>query len=282
MLFFTLNHFLYCKNNSVNFKIKSDEWLYKTNTGWNDYFNDIELNYTEDDPIEIKSHNDVIEEYPIKDYISAISQVYIYNYKTQEEINKVKLQFNLNKGTYDSIFIRRGDKLAGEGTIISETQYIKKLLEKNPNCSTLFLQTDDYSCFLALQKYIEENNLDIKLYTLCHENNFGSIVFNNQKQLLNNMSKNTEHTNKEYVSGILDKLHTTKSVEDMNKDEIYKHTIDMIIGIDILINSNLCISDYQSNVGRFIKLAHTNPDNVYDVLNTNVDFNKKICPAYSF
>jgi hypothetical protein len=70
----------------------------------------------------------------------------------------------------------------------------------------------------------------------------------------------------------------------MNPSEIYNHTITMIIGIDLLINSNICVLDYQSNVSRFVKLAHNNINNVYDIITktNNIDINKKICPAYSF
>jgi len=69
----------------------------------------------------------------------------------------------------------------------------------------------------------------------------------------------------------------------MNKDEIYKHTLEMIIGIDIVVKSNICICDLQSNVARFIKLAHNNPQNVFDIINPNYqnDYNKIIIPWYN-
>ena len=41
----------------------------------------------------------------------------------------------------------------------------------------------------------------------------------------------------------------------MNNLEIYEDTMD-IIGIDILIHSNICITDCSSNVESFIKLAY--------------------------
>ena len=58
----------------------------------------------------------------------------------------------------------------------------------------------------------------------------------------------------------------------------------MLVGIDIVLHSNICITDYQSNVARFIKLAHTNPKNVYDVTQPdfNLDNNKVIMPSYGF
>jgi hypothetical protein len=56
----------------------------------------------------------------------------------------------------------------------------------------------------------------------------------------------------------------------------------MIIGIDICSKSNICICDYQSNVSRFIKLFHNNPNNVYDIINEDIDYNKIQNPAYGF
>ena len=70
----------------------------------------------------------------------------------------------------------------------------------------------------------------------------------------------------------------------MNKKEIYNHTINLIVGIDIVLKSKFCVTDYQSNVGRFIKLAYNNSDNVFNVLdeNNDIDYTTKICPAFSF
>jgi len=107
-------------------------------------------------------------------------------------------------------------------------------------------------------------------------------VHNKQKNILNESAKNNK-SNKDYLSKNIDKLNQTKAVEDMNNEEIYKHTLDMIVGVDIVANSNICITDYQSNVSRFIKLFHKIPNNVYDVNSTNdIDYEKKICPSFSF
>lgn len=70
----------------------------------------------------------------------------------------------------------------------------------------------------------------------------------------------------------------------MTPTEIYNHTINIIIGIDIVLHSNICITDFQSNVSRFIKLAHLNDSNVFDVLNPKceIDYNHCLCPAFDF
>jgi hypothetical protein len=90
--------------------------------------------------------------------------------------------------------------------------------------------------------------------------------------------------NKDYLSTVIDKLNASKSVEEMNSEEIYKHSMDMIIGIDILINSNVCITDYQSNVSRFIKLSHKRPENVYNIMDPihDIDYFKTAFPGHGF
>jgi hypothetical protein len=275
--FFTLNHYIYCKKNSKNFTINSDKWLFKSNVGWNDYFKPTELKFYKGTDDNYYSHNNTIEDYSISEYKENIPNIYIYNEKTEHEINKIKNKFQLIDKNYDSIFIRRGDKLIEESDYINENKYIELLLNKNPHCNKIFLQTDDYNCYLNLKDYIKNNNLNIEIYTLCDKNMVGVVVKDDQKELLKNTTKNSEYLNK-----IRDDLNKTKSVEKMNSDEKYKHVIDMIVGIDLVCNSNICITDYQSNVSRFIKLYHTNPENVYDIDNTQIDYNKKICPAYSF
>jgi hypothetical protein len=282
-LFFTLNHYIYCKSNNINFKINSDTWLFSHKNGWSDYFNNVELNFYESNIIKNYKTTDILGKYTVQNYIDAIHDIYVYNENTITEINKIKNQFNLIDFQYDSIFIRRGDKLANESRYYPEELYLKLLLQKNPNCSIIFLQTDDYNSYLNLQKYINDNDLSIKLYTICNENSKGAILSKNQKKYLN-YHFNNDKQNSKYISTIITELNNTKTVEDMNKDEIYTHVLNMLIGIDISLHSNICITDYQSNVARFVKLAHTNPDNVYNIINqyTNLDYNKIIMPAIGF
>ena len=286
LLFFLLNYYIYCKKNNINFKIESNNWLYKYKLGWEDYFEVSELGFYEFEfefelNQSIYEHCQLIDEYSIKEYQDIIPQIYKYNQLTKQIIDNTYIQFNLIKGEYDSIFIRRGDKLANESIYLNEEKYINLLLNKNSNCKIIYLQTDDYNCYTNLKQYIINNNLNIQIYTLCDKNCFGSIIHNKYKDQLINSSQNHEQ-NKEYLLTIINDLNKIKNVEDMNSNEIYNHTINLLIGIDLVINSNICITDYQSNVSRFIKLAHINPNNVYDITNIDIDYNKKICPAYGF
>lgn len=282
-----MNHYLYCKKHKINFDIVSDHWLFKSNEGWRDYFEPISLNYYKECTNKnVYSHSKVLEEFPIIDYKTAIQDMYVYNQRTKLKINETIHHIGLPPhGQYDSIFIRRGDKLGQESKLLGEVDYLNLLLSKNPKCKTIFLQTDDYNCFKELQKHIDTNKLNIQLITLCDENSVGVIVHNHQKTVLNEAVKTNENEeNKQYLSQNIDKMNKTKTVEDMTPAEKYKHTIDMIVGIDLCLHSNICITDYQSNVARFIKLAHENPDNVYNILSPDkdIDYNHVVCPAYNF
>jgi hypothetical protein len=282
-LFFLLNHYLYCKDNKINFKINSDNWLFKYKDGWTDYFEPIELKFYENLKEKNVYHKDILTEFTINDYKEAINDVYKYNDFTKTNIEKTIENLNLKNKQYSSIFIRRGDKLASESIIINEDEYLKILLDKNPNCNHLFVQTDDYNSVINLQKLIDEKKINIKIYTLCPIEQYGTIVLNREKNnLLNACSEN--ETNKKYLSENINKMTNNKSVEDMNNEEIKQHTLDMIIGIDIVKNSDYCILDYQSNVSRFIKLFHNNPNNVINIMDVNndIDYNKKICPGNGF
>jgi hypothetical protein len=286
MFFFTLNHYLYCKKNNISFKIESDDWLFKKELGWEDYFIPIEItnnnNNTESKKV---SYPDVLQDFTIEEYKEIIPEIYIYNETTKREIQKAKEKLHLVNKPYDSIFIRRGDKLAIESKFYDTDDYIRLLLEKNPSCKTIFLQTDDYNTYLDLQNYNYKNNLGLEIVTLCDENMRGVVVNNYYKDILKNAQDTNENEeNRDYLNEIIEHLEKTKPVNEMNPDEKYEHTITMIIGIELLVDSNICICDYQSNVSRFVKLLHNNPDNVYDIIDSenDIDYQKKICPAFSF
>ena len=276
-LFFVINHYIYCKKNNINFIINSDDWLFKYKDGWEDYFEPIKLTFNPIIDIKIVMHNKNMDNYTIQEYKNSIPEIYKYNQNTLNKIQKYKNENNLT--SYDSIFIRRGDKLANESNLYNETLYLDLLLKKNPECNNLFIQTDDYNCFIKINDIIKDKLLNIKTYTLCNKNQVGIVVTNNQKNEIIKSDKN-----KDYLDKIKDQLINSKSVEDMDNNEKYEHTITMIMGIDICCNSNICICDYQSNVSRFIKLFHTNPNNVYDIINSDndIDYNKLQNPAYGF
>jgi len=282
-IFYIFNHYLYCKIHKINFSIDSYNWIFSSENGWTDYFEDIRLQYYETDKRIDKHLHETLDDYTLKEYRDIIPEVYRYNNKTKKQIENTRNRFELTDGNYDSIFIRRGDKLGAESKFIPEQRYLDLILVKNPNCKTIFLQTDDYNCYLELKRIIDEQKLDIRIITLCDKTSVGVIVNNSEKITLNESAKTNEN-NKQYLSTIIDRLNDTKAVADMNGEEIYKHVIDMVVGVDIVCHSNICVLDYQSNVSRFIKLYHVRPEHVYEI-NTpdgDIDYDKKVNPAYGF
>lgn len=88
--------------------------------------------------------------------------------------------------------------------------------------------------------------------------------------------------NNDYLIKNVEGLNIDKPVDKFNSEQIYEHTVEMLIGIDIVINSNKCVLDYESNVSRFIKIAHNNSDFVFDINGKNIDMNSVCFPAYGF
>jgi len=292
--FFLLNHYIYSKRRNIKFHINSDEWLYRHKDGWDDYFEPI----LGDDNLECKQifgHNNHIELHSIKEYETAIKEVYKFNEKTRSRISEVKSTLGLEKKessnengknsepVYDAIYIRRGDKLAAETVLRHASEYIKILLKKNPECKILFLQTDDYQCFLELEEYISEHNLNIKLLTTCSKNARGSITSEKYRMDIAD-ALGSKSINYDYLVKIAGELTGATTISAMDSDAIYEHTIDLLASLDITTHSNVCVTDYESNVGRFIKLAHIAPENVINVLSPDedIDYNIMECPAYHF
>jgi uncharacterized protein YqfB (UPF0267 family) len=282
-LFFLLNHYLYAKRNNLSFKVKSHEWLFKFKNGWDDYFKniDIKMNNKHDLNNACFGHHQQIFECTITEYKNAIKEIYVYNDHVYEKIQKIKQQLSL-KENFDAIFIRRGDKLSGESDFINTEKYIDILLSKKPNCDTIFVQTDDYNCYLDVKEYVKIKQLNINVITLCKEElKGGMIIFNCNKPGIEWAVK--EHNvNKEYISTVLENLRTITPIDKLNNDQIYEHTLDMLTGIDIVLEADIVICDYSSNVSRFIKLANKDSKNVFDVNNPEKDINWNYtkCPAF--
>lgn len=288
MLFFTINHYLHAKKHNNSFKVISDSWLFKYKCGWEDYFNnfdiDISINNEHDKEIHYFKHYQGLDDFTLFEYKNAINEIYRYNDKTIEKINETMNKLQLEYKNYDSIFIRTGDKLSWESKYIPIEKYIQTLLKKNTYCKTIFLQTDDYNCYIELTNYIKNNNLNINIVTICKEHLIGGmVIFDENKQSIEN-AINTNVDNKDYILKVIENIKQTKSINTMDSDEIYQHTIEMIIGIHIVLQSNICICEYSSNVSKFIKLAHNNAEKVYDVLSPDIDIdmNRTELPAFGF
>ena len=289
MFFFFVNQYLYAIKNNLNLKINNDNWLFKYKLGWEDYFQNINITNKESNKGTnnkniICNFNKILGGYKLIDYKNILDKIYIYNENTIQLIQNKKEELQITNIDYASIFIRRGDKLIKESKFIESYLYLEYLLSLNPNYKTIYLQTDDYNCYLELKEYIINKNLNINIITLCKENNKGGMIILNQNKntIINDKSEIKKNIN--YVNTNINFYQNFKPITEMNNEEIFEHTLDMIIGLDIVLNASLVVTDYTSNVARFIKLKHKNINKVYDInTKTNIiDLNKLSCPSYKF
>ena len=272
--FFMVNNYIYCKKNGEKFSLNTNNWMFRSNIGWTDYFEKFYEDIAENQEIKKQYFGNIIEECAVSEYKKVIPEIYKYNNITQNKIRETMDKLGLTNVEYGSLFIRRGDKLRYESRLFSANIYIQILLLKMPECKTIFIQTDDYECILEAEKYLQENNLNIKIQTICNKDNRGTFMTTYTKYAHTTIKRNID-----YMNSINDYAYSCKPVTEMNSDEIYRHTIDMIVGIDIVLNSKYCILDYQSNVSRFIKLAHPLYENVIDIEGNNLFLDKFICPS---
>ena len=281
---FKLNHYLYCKKYKINFTTPAINWQYTFDKGWTDYFEDVKLSYHPDTK-ETKTLNGcctILEQFPLEDYINIIPEYYRYNPKTKSHIDKVKQDLGLINKRYGAVYIRRGDKLVDEIKIVPSVNFAKMLLEKMSDCKYIFVQTDDYTCYIDIKNYVENElkNSEIKVLTICPENVFGAISNKDWSDKM--INGNVTDGNKSYVDDIKKNNKLSKPISEMSKEEKYAHTMELLSGVDICLNADVVICDYKSNVSRFIKLAHPNFDKVFDVNGAKVSKSDKLCPAYDF
>lgn len=280
-LFFTINHYIYCKKNNRSFKLDTTNWLFKYNNGWTDYFIDADVIRENNEEPKTYTHNEVLGDHSMYDYRDAIKELYRYTPELSSLIKQTKESLGLVDGDYDSVFIRHGDKLANEAVYIPTWDYVNALLKKNPKCHTLFVQTDNYAVFEEVQDIIRERNLDIRVLTICDPTSRGVIVYEKHIEHLDNALTDNVH-NKEYIATYHSEIVKSVSVDKMNPSQIREHTLKMLIGVDIVLHSNFCLLDKQSNVSRFITIAHDNLTGVFDVRYTyeNIMMYWTMCPAW--
>lgn len=283
-LFFTINHYIHALKTSQNFRLVTHNWLFKANKGWTDYFLPIDNNcFIESELSNIHAcHSNTLGGYKIKDYKSVISLIYRFNDVMTNAINQAFNDFGLTKNNYGAIFVRRGDKLIHESKYVHASKYLEKLLARNEvKIDMVYVQTDDYNVILELEEFIKEHDLKITLKTNCPVECRGMIIFDFYKNTL--LQNQVLEANKDYVRNKCN-YEYTKPVSQMNKDEIYEHTKRMLIGIELVRNAISVVTDYESNVGRFIKLSMPDEkvESVIEREKDEPDYEKVINPSYAF
>jgi hypothetical protein len=268
--FFTMNHYIYCKKHKIDFTLDTENWTFSYEKGWTDYFEPIDLTFQDKNNNHNYStrygHGYIIEDVPFQEYTDIIPEVYRYNEFMKKEIEKKKKELNLETDKYASIFIRRGHKLQCETKYIPTEKYIECLLKQEPDCQTIFLQTDDYNCYKDIQSYLNNTNHEyIRVIKLCPESLFGLNM--SDREFYNTQSNFEE--NHPYIEKITSMDVQNKWVFDLNKEEMLDHMITFLVGVDLLYKSSICVTDYSSNVAKFLNLWKGY--NVIDVLNREYD-----------
>jgi hypothetical protein len=274
-VFFMVNYYLISQRNNFPFGINTSNWLFKYEKGWHDYFNS--LNEIDENtqfylvPNRIPEEIDFCENlnFTILDYRNACLDIFQLNDKLTIIYNSIIRDLDLYD--YHSIFIRRGDKMIQESVYISTSKYIDLLLEKE-NVKTIFIQTDDYNVYLEAKKYINSLNLDIRIVTTCPITKKGVHMFGVHTKGSELSKENDIYIKNQDVN--------TKPIIQYNNEEIFDHTVEMLIGLEICKHSRFLALDMQSNVSRYLLLTHDKIENVLDMQNTSIDFNKPIlCPS---
>jgi len=300
--FFMINHYLYAQINKHSFRLNTENWLFKAENGWTDYFLPIDFDPVVPSPQnvetkEIHGHAKTLANYPMNLYRTIMPKIYRLNETLLAEIEKNRMvfdQFRTSQNSsleYGAIFVRRGDKLIEESLLVSAEHYLDYLLEIYPNVQTVFVQTDDYNVFLELLAYQEKTPKiqHIQLYTLCKAHLKGGMVITkhyydycHDPAFESNLQKIQIPKNRDYLQAHQENLKAFLPLEMQTPSEIREHTTDMLVGIDFLLKSKVCVTDYLSNVTRFIKFAHPKVDAVYDVLRRTNKLDMYItgCPAY--
>uniref|UniRef100_A0A6C0HGW2 Uncharacterized protein n=1 Tax=viral metagenome TaxID=1070528 RepID=A0A6C0HGW2_9ZZZZ len=270
--FFLLSSYIYaCKTNKI-LCIKDDKWKFLYKNGLDDYFlldkkilkySSINNNNDNDNDNNNDNDKNIIFFCHSKEpnMLHTLHEYKLYSKELYTCNPDIIQNFNLPE-KYNSIFIRGGDKLLYEATQHPISHYVFFLLKLNIDTNNVFVHSDDNNLVESVEKYITDNNINLKVYKITDKSNNGGAVV--MKRLNYGDCKNI------------------KSVDDMSNEEKKNHTVKMLNAIEIMRHSVNVILSYDSNVSRFIKL---NFDcNVYSINHSNnLDYNSPTKnPAYSF
>ena len=258
VFFFFLQTYIYCRKHDKIMYIKDDKYKFKYENGLDDYI--ILNSYVRKYKKELTEtifyghmrvpHIDIT----FNDYKHYSKELFII--KTD-----ILLKYNL-PDSYNSIFLRGGDKLLNEAKQVAISEYVNTLLQNDNDTKNVFVHSDDNLLVEKVKQYIENKNIDLHVYKITNnKSNGGAVVMNRLKQ------RQCKHI---------------KSVDGMNNEEIKEHVILMLTAFDIIKRSNNVVGSFDTNVCRFMKINYD--CNVYSVnKNYKFDLNKEIKnPAYGF
>ena len=273
-----VSNYLYAKKYNLQFLIDDSKWLFKNKLGWRDYFTSLSL-VSEQTTIYNPIHDQCniedarLNQFSLNEYINAIKEIFVFNSNMDNIYKKKKA---LLPDMYNSIMIRRGCKMYGESKYISTDNYVKKLIEINN--FDIFVQTDDYTAYEEVCKVVKDYGLNINVTTTCPLTQRGAFVFNYQPDIGSPIS----NLNNEYLLNL--KNVNQKSINSYSAEEMKEHVEEMLIGLKLCAESNYLVTDFQSNVTRFLLCIHNNPAHILSIGDVNKPlFNVALkCPAHGF
>lgn len=285
-----IGYYLYSNEKKLEFIVDDSVWSWKNNKGWDDYFNsNFKLlknvsslkkpvfhnpNYNNTGYSRIELNN-----FTLSNYKNMFENIVILNESLKNKLNDIMVKFNLEPKKFDSIMIRRGSKMFYESDYIKTEVYLNKLMAKNTK--TIFLQTDDYTCYEELKELIKEKKVDIEVITICPESKRGGVTAHKHEldMIKNNLHKSN---NKEYIKTF---VHNFKKAEDQfNPEEMKIHMEEIIIGLEICLLSKHLSLDLQSNITRMLFTRYYDNNNVLVCDNSLIPEDNKILinPAHNF
>jgi len=261
LFFFMMTVYIFCRKRNSTMYLNDNKWKFKYDKGWEDYFilNEKHIHL-------IRSHNkhckyirfghlNIPKKFKcrLKHYKKYIREVY--------NIKPGIINITNIPKKYNSIFIRGGDKILKEVKKISSHKYVDYLLNLNIETKSLFVHSDDNLIVLEVKNYINNNNIDLNVFSITdNTSNGGAVVRSNLKY--------------RQCKNIL-------SVDEMSKEQKKKHVNMMINAIEIMKNSDNVVLSYDSNTSRFMKLYFECP--VFSVNGkSDIDLHSSKHPAYGF
>lgn len=271
------SNYLYAEKNKLQFLLDDSTWMFKHTLGWRDYFSSLNLvseTQSIQSPIyrELEVEDSRLHKFTLKQYNDAFKNIYVFNHSLKERLTTQRATFSLTD-RYSSIMIRRGDKMYGESAYIDTLEYVKQLEDKN--LPIIFVQTDDYKSYEEVCNITKGWETPVQVFTTCPPHQLGAFVFNYAPHSGSKVSD----LNNSYLMNLT--KHTQKSINKYSPEEMREHVEEMLIGMEICIQSTFLVTDFQSNVTRFLYCNSRSVGSVGDIAGPTFD-TVLVCPAKGF
>jgi hypothetical protein len=223
---FLCKAYIYAKKTGQDFFIEhGDDWSYKYKDGWHDYFKtlkmyDPKIPYTEVHTCYHK-HTHGMPDYTLGDYTACVKEILVLK---DELANRVQDYIDKIGGPYKAIYVRRGDKTAGNAKE-NEPILVADLL-KGTDISKedkLFVKTDDYAVVEEAKKLLPAEHI----FTLTPQSSKGSDA---------------------------------EEIFALSPEKRKEHAEELFISFFVLVRASRAWTDNRSNLGRLHKLY--SPDTV--------------------